>query len=144
MKTWPRDSEEQSCLCARNGNGYTLYPRSSFIIDYTSDVCKGDVDLFKQKVYEKFAEVTQHEKVLQSRIVTARVMKESYGVAKQQHTFTVEVLWNSGVRKLPPLFPLLVKARNLYKQKTYRHRWKNKANKVKVLFEKHRRGAANF
>jgi hypothetical protein len=29
-------------------------------------------------------------------------------------------LWSSGVKKLPPLSPLLVKGRNLYKQKTYR------------------------
>ena len=32
----------------------------------------------------------------------------------------VEVMWSSGVKKLSPLFPLLVKGRNLYKLKTYR------------------------
>lgn len=30
------------------------------------------------------------------------------------------MLWSSGFRKLSPLSPLLVKGRNLYKQKTYR------------------------
>lgn len=32
----------------------------------------------------------------------------------------VEVFWSKGVKKLAPLFPLLVKGRNLYKMRTYR------------------------
>ncbi|GAU17387.1 hypothetical protein TSUD_232630 [Trifolium subterraneum] len=126
----------------KRGSGYTLYPRSSFNINCTGDVCLGDVVLFRQKVYEKFNKVTRHGRVIGNRTVAGRVVKESYGAAKQQHTFTVEVLWSSGVKKLPPLSPLLVKGRNLYKQKTYRQRWKNEADRVKVLSEKHRRGAA--
>ncbi|KAL5099301.1 hypothetical protein RYX36_003628 [Vicia faba] len=125
----------------RDGSGYTLYPRSSFNINCTGDVCMGDVVLFRQKVYEKFSKMTRHGRVIGNRTVAGRVVKESYGAAKQQHTFTVEVLWSSGARKLPPLSPLLVKGRNLYKQKTYRQRWKNEADRVKVLSEKHRRGA---
>ncbi|XP_061341807.1 uncharacterized protein LOC133288121 isoform X1 [Gastrolobium bilobum] len=126
----------------KHGSGYTLYPRSSFAINCTGDVCKGDVVLFRQKVYEKFDKVTRHGRRMGNRTVAGRVVKESYGAAKQQHTFTVEVMWSSGVRRLPPLFPLLVKGRNLYKQKTYRQRWENEADRVKVLSEKHRRGAA--
>ncbi|XP_004511956.1 uncharacterized protein [Cicer arietinum] len=126
----------------KHGNGYTLYPRSSFNINCTGDVCMGDVVLFRQKVYEKFSKVTRHGRVLGNRTIAGRVVKESYGAAKQQHTFTVEVLWSSGVKKLPSLSCLLVKGRNLYKQKTYRQRWKNEADRVKVLSEKHRRGAA--
>ncbi|MED6167414.1 hypothetical protein PIB30_002385 [Stylosanthes scabra] len=126
----------------KDGNGYNLYPRSSFIINCTGDVCKGDVVSFRQKVYEKFDKKTRNGRVIGSRTVAGRVVKESYGAAKQQHTFTVEVLWSNGVRKLPPLFPLLIKGRNLYKLKTYRQRWKNEADRVKVLSEKHRRGAA--
>ncbi|XP_047160600.1 zinc finger CCCH domain-containing protein 62 [Vigna umbellata] len=124
------------------GSGYTLYPKSSFTINCTGDVCMGDVVLFRQKVYEKFSKVTRHGKIIGNRTVAGRVVKESYGAAKQQHTFTVEVLWSTGVRKLPPLSPLLVKGRNLYKQKTYRQRWKNEADRIEVLHEKHRRGAA--
>ncbi|XP_045817305.1 zinc finger CCCH domain-containing protein 62-like [Trifolium pratense] len=126
----------------KHGSGYTLYPRWSFNINCTGDVCLGDVVLFRQKVYEKFNKVTRHGRVIGNRTVAGRVVKESYGAAKQQHTFTVEVLWSSGVNKLPPLSPLLVKGRNLYKQKTYRQIWKNEADRVKVLSEKHRRGAA--
>ncbi|XP_054823995.1 uncharacterized protein LOC129321992 isoform X2 [Prosopis cineraria] len=125
----------------KDGHGYTLYPRSSFIIDCTGDVCKGDVVLFRQNVCEKFDKATQRGRHLGKRTVAGRVVKESYGATKQQHTFTVEVIWSSGVKKLPPLFPLLVKGRNLYKLKTYRQRWINEAERVKVLSEKHLRGA---
>ncbi|XP_019420301.1 PREDICTED: zinc finger CCCH domain-containing protein 62-like isoform X1 [Lupinus angustifolius] len=131
----------------KDGNGYSLYPESSFIINCTvslsiGDVCKGDFVLFRQKVYERFDKMTRHGRILGNRTIAGRVVKESYGAAKQQHTFTVEVLWSSGVKKLPPLFPLLVKGRNLYRQKTYRQRWKNEADRAIVLSEKHRKGAA--
>ncbi|MCI12336.1 zinc finger CCCH domain-containing protein 62-like, partial [Trifolium medium] len=52
------------------------------------DVCLGDVVLFRQKVYEKFNKVTRHGRVIGNRTVAGRVVKESYGAAKQQHTFT--------------------------------------------------------
>ncbi|KAH9608639.1 hypothetical protein KSS87_011146 [Heliosperma pusillum] len=54
----------------------------------------------------------------------------------------VEVLWSKGVKKLPPLFPLLVKGRNLYRLETYRQPWKNESERRNVLAEKHKRGAA--
>ena len=117
----------------KDGNGYTVYPRSSFIIDCISDVCKGDVVLFRQKVYEKFDKVTRRGRVLGSRTVAKRVVKESNGAAKQQHTFTVEVLWSSRVRKVPSLFPLLVKGSNLYKQNTYRQDGKMKLIELKCF-----------
>ncbi|XP_065874882.1 zinc finger CCCH domain-containing protein 62 [Euphorbia lathyris] len=126
----------------KEGNGESLYPRSSFVINCTGDVCTGDVVLFRQKVYEKFSKVTRNGNVLGMRTVAGRVVKESYGSTKQQHTFTVEVLWSKGTKQLSPLFPLLVKGRNLYKLKTFRQRWKNEAERVQVLSEKHRRGTA--
>lgn len=98
--------------------------------------------MFVQKVYSKFNKVTRHGKILGRRTVAGRVVKESYGSAKQQHTFTVEVLWSKGVKKLPPLSPLLVKGRNLYKLRTFRQCWINEAERQKVLAEKHKRGTA--
>ncbi|GAV72481.1 SAP domain-containing protein [Cephalotus follicularis] len=137
----------------KDGKGEALYPRSSFVINCRGDVCKGDIVLFTQKVYEKFDKVTRHGRPFGKRTVAGRVIKESYGAALQQHTFTVrlgvilcvgniEVLWSTGIKKLPPLFPLLVKGRNLYKLKTFRQRWNNEAERVKVLDEKHERGTA--
>ncbi|PON43977.1 SAP domain containing protein [Parasponia andersonii] len=131
----------------KDGNGEVLYPSSSFVINCTGDVCKGDVVLFTQKVYERFDKVTKHGKVLGKRTVAGRVVKESYGAAKQQHTFTVrllikvEVLWSKGIKKLTLLYPLLVKGRNLYKMRTFRQRWSNEAVRLNVLAEKHKRGA---
>lgn len=124
----------------KDGKAEILYPRSSFVINCTGDVCKGDVVLFTQKVYGSFDKVTRNGKLLGHRTVAGRVVKESYGAAKQQHTFTVEVLWSKGIKKLPPLLPLLVKGRNLYRLKSYRQPWKNEAARRKVLAEKHRRG----
>ncbi|TYH95016.1 hypothetical protein ES332_A12G078800v1 [Gossypium tomentosum] len=122
----------------KDGRAEALYPRSSFFINCTGDVCKGDVVLFTQKVYKKFNKMTRRGKLLGKRTIAGRVVKESYGKAKQQHTFTVEVLWSKGSKKLPPLFPLLVKGRNLYKLKTYRHASRRKH----ILSEKHKRGNA--
>ncbi|XP_021825074.1 zinc finger CCCH domain-containing protein 62 [Prunus avium] len=124
----------------KDGNGEALYPKSSFVVNCTGDVCKGDVVLFTQKVYEKFDKVRRYGRILGKRTVAGRIAKESYGAAKQQHTFTVEVLWSRGIKKLCPLFPLLVKGRNLYRLRTFRQRWSNEAERSKVLAEKHRRG----
>ncbi|PKU81494.1 Zinc finger CCCH domain-containing protein 62 [Dendrobium catenatum] len=97
--------------------------------------------MFKQRVYDKFNKVSRNGKVIGKRTIAGRVVKESYGSAKQQHTFTVEVLWSKGVKPLPSLYPLLVKGRNLYRYRTFRQRWANEADRSKVLEEKHRRGA---
>ncbi|KAL3813600.1 hypothetical protein ACJIZ3_014868 [Penstemon smallii] len=126
----------------KDGKGESLYPRSSFVVDCTGDVCRGDVVLFSQKVYQSFDKVTRQGRLLGRRTVAGRIVKESYGAAKQQHTFTVEVLWSRGVKTLAPLFPLLVKGRNLYKLRTHRQYWKNEQERLKVLAEKHQRGAA--
>ncbi|GAB2216435.1 hypothetical protein Droror1_Dr00024208 [Drosera rotundifolia] len=53
--------------------------------------------------------MSRTRKIIGRRIIAGRVVKESYGTANQQHTFTVEVLWCKGRKKLPPLIPLLVK-----------------------------------
>ncbi|MCL7047714.1 hypothetical protein MKW94_012768, partial [Papaver nudicaule] len=126
----------------KKDGGEKLYPWSSFTINCSGDVCRGDVVKFKQKVYDKFDKVSRNGNLQGKRTIAGRVVKESYGAAKQQHTFTVEVLWCRGLKKLPPLFPLLVKGRNLYRMKTYRQPWDNEAERASVLSEKHKRGSA--
>ncbi|XP_039061279.1 uncharacterized protein LOC120205491 [Hibiscus syriacus] len=126
----------------KDGNAEALYPKSSFFIDCSGDVCKGDVVLFTQKLYKKSDMTRRHVRLLEKRTIAGRVVKESYGKAKQQHTFTVEVLWSKGTKKFPPLFPLLVKGRNLYKSRTCRQRWCDEAERRNVLAEKHKRGNA--
>ncbi|PSS30759.1 Zinc finger CCCH domain-containing protein [Actinidia chinensis var. chinensis] len=123
----------------KDENAEALYPRSSFAINCTGDVCKGDTVLFRRKVYKKSDKGTRRGSFLGT--ITGRVVKESYGATKQQHTFTIEVLWSKGIKKLPPLVPILVKGRKLYKFKTFRQEWKDETKRLKVLAEKHKRGA---
>ncbi|CBI29398.3 unnamed protein product, partial [Vitis vinifera] len=79
----------------KDGNGEVLYPKSSFFVNCTGDVCKGDVVLFTQKVYAKFDKVKRNGKLLGKRTIAGRIVKESYGAAKQQHTFTVRLrIWD--------------------------------------------------
>lgn len=51
-------------------------------------------ELFLYKLithFTRFDKVTRHGKTLGNRTVAGRVVKESYGAAKQQHTFTVSL-----------------------------------------------------
>ncbi|MCO5561604.1 hypothetical protein L7F22_015225 [Adiantum nelumboides] len=106
------------------------------------DACTGDVVLFKQKVKRNYHTPGKIFilPLVGKRIVAGRIVKESYGSDKQQHTFTVEVLWSNGPKKLPFLYPLLIKGRNLYRFRTFRQPWPNEERK-RVLQEKHSRGA---
>ncbi|GMH03820.1 hypothetical protein Nepgr_005659 [Nepenthes gracilis] len=129
-------------LLILNGNGEHKYPPSSFVLNCKGDACMGDVVMFEQNVYEGFNIVSRSASgpLCGKRIIAGRIVKESYGAAKQQHTFTVEVLWSKGYKPLPPLHPLLIKGRNLYKLNTVRQRWVDEAERLRVLHEKYSRG----
>nr|XP_043615497.1 uncharacterized protein LOC122587402 isoform X2 [Erigeron canadensis] len=119
----------------KDGHGESLYPISSFYINCTGDACRGDVVLFKQHIKKGL-------NIVGKRTVTGRILEESYGELDQQHTFSVEVLWSKPYKKLNPLSILLVKGRHLYGLKTLRQPWKNEAERLEVLAEKHCRGDA--
>ncbi|XP_076934891.1 uncharacterized protein LOC143601338 [Bidens hawaiensis] len=125
-----------------NGEGELKYPASSFVMNCKGDACTGDVVMFEQNVYEMFSIASRSAigPPCGQRIVAGRIVKESYGAAKQQHTFTIEVLWSTGTKPLPPLHPLLIKGRNLYRLKTMRQRWEDESERQKILSEKHARG----
>ncbi|CAN6483453.1 unnamed protein product [Victoria cruziana] len=129
-------------LEVKDGGGQKLYPKSSFVLNCKGDACTGDVVMFEQNVYDMYNIVSRSATAppCGTRRVAGRIVKESYGAAKQQHTFTVEVLWSEGVKPLPALHPLLIKGRNLYKLKTMRQRWPDEMVRSKVLQEKHSRG----
>ncbi|KAK9067089.1 hypothetical protein SSX86_014414 [Deinandra increscens subsp. villosa] len=118
----------------KDGSFESLYPRSSFSINCTGDACRGDVVLFKQKMYDS------QRNTIGRRTVAGRVVKESYGASTQQHTFSIEVLWSKWFKELNPLSILLIKGRNLYRFGTFRQPWKSEAERSKVLREKHERG----
>ncbi|XP_062087868.1 zinc finger CCCH domain-containing protein 62-like [Humulus lupulus] len=126
-----------------NGEGDKKYPVSSFVLNCKGDACTGDVVLFEQNVYDMFNVASRRATgpPCGTRMVAGRIVKESYGAAKQQHTFTIEVLWSKGEKPLPPLHPLLIKGRNLYRLKTLRQKWENEEKRQKILMEKHSRGS---
>ncbi|KAK4427422.1 Zinc finger CCCH domain-containing protein 62 [Sesamum alatum] len=125
-----------------NGGGEKKYPASSFVLNCKGDACMGDIVMFEQNVYEVFniASRSANGPPCGTRVVAGRIVKESYGAAKQQHTFTIEVLWSKGEKPLPPLHPLLIKGRNLYRLKTTRQKWEDEWERQKMLSEKHARG----
>ncbi|XP_038899462.1 zinc finger CCCH domain-containing protein 62-like [Benincasa hispida] len=126
-----------------NSGGENKYPEYSFIVNCKGDACMGDVVMFEQKVYEMY-NIASRSSIGPSRgtrTVVGRIVKESYGSSKQQHTFTIEVLWSKGEKPLPPLHPLLIKGRNLYRIKTFRQTWEDEGERQKVLMEKHARGS---
>ncbi|XP_016485609.1 uncharacterized protein LOC107806010 [Nicotiana tabacum] len=126
-----------------DGRGEKKYPPSSFVLNCKGDACTGDVVMFEQNVYEMFSIASRSATgpPCGTRIVAGRIVKESYGAKKQQHTFTVEVLWSKGEKPLPPLHPLLIKGRNLYRLKTLRQKWDDEAERQEILSEKHARGS---
>ena len=101
----------------------------SFKINCTGDVCKGDHVLFVRDIWGGTRRKPQH---LGYEIITGVVIKESYGEAKQQHTFTIEQDDSYG--------KTLIKGRNLYKYGTWRKVWKNEEDRQVALDEKHQRG----
>ncbi|ULJ61619.1 hypothetical protein [Wielerella bovis] len=64
-------------------------------------------------------------------MITGRIIRESYGKKKQQHTFTIEL--ENGELKL-------IKGRNLYRNGVWRKEWEDEDAREVVLEEKHERG----
>ncbi|KAJ4767711.1 Zinc finger CCCH domain-containing protein 62 [Rhynchospora pubera] len=135
-------SRIQEHIELKDGTGEKKYPVSSFTLNCQGDACLGDVVIFEQTVYDMFSIASRSATgpPIGKRTVAGRIVHESYGEAKQQHTFTIEVLWSKGVKPLPPLYPLLIKGRNLYKLKTMRQKWNDEGERKKILQEKHERG----
>ncbi|KAJ1295620.1 hypothetical protein BS78_01G237100 [Paspalum vaginatum] len=116
-------------------DGEVKYPMSSFFLNCKGDACKGDVVIFEQNIYKSIDGY-----ICGQRTNASRIIKESYGIAKQQHTFTIEILWSKGYKMWPPLHPLLIKGRNLYKNRTMRPPWPDEEERKRVIQEKHERG----
>ncbi|CAL4941611.1 unnamed protein product [Urochloa decumbens] len=123
-------------------DGEEKYPVSSFLFNCKGDACKGDVVMFEQNIYRRKKGAPRGVKghLWGQRTNAGRIIKESYGTAKQQHTFTIEILWSKGYKPWPPLHPLLIKGRNLYKDQTMRQPWSDEEERSRAIQEKHERG----
>ena len=109
-----------------------------FTIDCTGDVCIGDIIYFVENV---FVGSYRKPKYLGDRDIFAKVVGDSYGDKKQQHTFIIEVLASGGVDALAVGTRTTRKGRNVYKNGTKRLSWGDETQRHAVLDEKHDRGA---
>jgi len=97
-------------------------------IECTGDAVTGDRVCFDRAIFTgsywrpKFAGFER---------VIATIVADSYGSAKQQHTFTLQ---------LPDGSTTKIKGRNLYRNRVYRQRWADESARRAAAEEKHARG----
>ena len=108
-------------------------------IPATGDVVAGDEIRFTESVW-----AGSHRKPIYcgDRFVRGDVLRESYGAAKQQHTFSILVRESSGVSALEPGAKIRRKGRNVYKGRPSRLQWADESDRDAVAAEQHARGAA--
>lgn len=99
-------------------------------VDCTGDVCVGDRVAFERAT---FTGSFRKPKFSGFELVTGEVVSDSYGAAKQQHTFTLRLADGSTT---------MIKGRNLYANGVFRQPWDDEAARQSALSEKHRRGDA--
>jgi len=109
-------------------NEKTFSGDESFTINCTGDACVGDNVRFSQA---KFGGSWKSPTFLGHTIITGKIVKDSYGKDKQQHTFTL---------LLPDGNKLRIKGRNLYANSVYRMPWADESDRQTALNEKHARG----
>lgn len=107
-------------------------------IDCTGDACACDVIKFIEFVW---GGSFRKPKKLGERLIIAKILKDSYGAEKQQHTFTIEIIHSEGYDPLSPGKKTTRKGRNIYRNGTYRKPWENESERQKTLNEKHQRGS---
>lgn len=85
------------------------------MIDATGDVVVGDVVEFERAV---FVGCYPRAKFSHTETIRGEVIKDSYGAARQQHTFTIRLEDGSTTR---------IKGRNLYRNGCLRELWDDEA-----------------
>ncbi len=111
----------------------------NFIINCTGDVVAGDTIRFTEAV---FSGSYRKPKFAGDRIITARVARDSYGAAKQQHTFTLEIIACEGAEPIAAGTVTTRKGRNVYRNGTMRQPWTDESARKTSLEDKHARGDA--
>ena len=105
-------------------------------LNATGDVVTGDTVRFKEGVFSS----GRKPRHLGERTVTAKIVGDSYGGKKQQHTFSLEVIDSNGFRPLEPGFKTRRKGRNVYRHGTERLEWADEQSRRASAAEKHGRG----
>lgn len=101
---------------------------SDFTTNCTGDAVVGDEVRFERATFSgsfRNAKFAGFEKI------TGKIIRDSYGRDKQQHTFTLELDGGGELR---------IKGRNLYANGTFRKQWADESRRHAVADEKHGRG----
>ena len=110
----------------------------------TGDVVAGDVIEWTEGVFSGYCGRSRwgrsSPKHLGDRRIVAEIIRDSYGAAKQQHTFTIRVLASDGYDALAPGTVTTRKGRNIYRNGCQRIEWRDEAARQAVADEKHIRG----
>ena len=108
------------------------------VSDYRGDeiyciVCTGDAVTGDEIRFERatFSGSFRNARFAGFEKITGKIIKDSYGRDKQQHTFTLEL--ENGSK-------MVIKGRNLYSNGTYRKPWADEPLRDKAADEKHARG----
>ncbi len=99
-----------------------------FCINCTGDAVVGDEVRFERAT---FSGSFRNAKFAGFEMITGRIVRDSYGRDKQQHTFTLELADGGELR---------IKGRNLYASGTYRKQWADQSFRHQATDEKHARG----
>ena len=97
-------------------------------IDCTGNCVVGDEIVFERAV---FTGSWKKPSFSHMELIRGKIVKESYGEDKQQHTFTIETLEKK---------KMLIKGRNLYRNGTLRKPWVEESIRENSLLEKYKRG----
>ena len=107
-----------------------------FTINCTGDCVVGDVVIFARAV---FTGTYPKSRYLCDESMIAEILADSYGSQKQQHTFTIHVLWTD-YDKANIGSEIRIKGRNLYRNGTLRIAWADESKRDVILCDKHERG----
>lgn len=104
--------------------------QEGYTIDCTGDACLGDEILILEPQFAGSYSRKKSATCTGQNVKSFKIIKDSYGAAKQQHTFTLQ----HGEELC------LKKGRNIYYHKTYRKPWENEEKRKEFIAEKHERG----
>ncbi len=106
-------------------------------IDALGDCCKGDIVTFTESV---FSGSYRSPRYIGERKLMAKITGCSYGLAKQQHTFSFELIKATGTQAQAVNSKFRRKARNVYRNGVKRAAWEFESDRQSALDEKHKRG----
>ena len=103
---------------------------AEFALDCTGDAVVGDEVRFERAAFSGSYRNAKFDGFEQ---ITGKIVRDSYGRDKQQHTFIITLAEGGELR---------IKGRNLYANGTYRKPWADESLRHAAAAEKHTRGDA--